>query len=163
VSVFGVATFVVTSPRFDAFFDSVSTMTDYSRHRARTWVVVGFLLTAVGSMWIFIREVTSDHLYSESGFWNGLETTLVPVMALVALYAWWWLTKLAVEGTTQVTVVRKAFKSFACYYAISSTVLFINLFQFRAFGTFSGLAPLWVQAVGAFVTFLGFIFLSREF
>jgi len=138
-------------------------MTDYSRHRAQTWVVVGFLLTAVGSIWTFIRVVITDHLYSEAGFWTGLETTLVPVMTLIALYAWWWLTKLAVEGATQATVVRKAFKGFACYYAISSTVLFINLFQFHPFQAFSDLAPLWFQAVGAFITFFGFIFLSREF
>lgn len=138
-------------------------MTAYSRHRAKTWVVAGFLLTAIGAIWIFIREVTTGHLYSESGFWNGLETTLAPVMALVALYAWLWLTKLAVEDSTQVAIVRRAFKSFGCYYALSSTVIFINLFQSRAFATFSGLAPLWIEAVGAFITFLGFILLSREF
>jgi hypothetical protein len=163
MAVFEDASVLVAWPRIDALSDSVPFMTEYSTHSARTWVVIGFLLTAVGSIWTFVRVVTDDHLYTQAGFWIGFETTLVPVGALVALYAWWWLTKVAAEGATQLTVVRKAFKGFACYYAISSTVLFINLFQFHAFQAFASLAPLWVQAVGAFITFLGFIFLSREF
>lgn len=71
--------------------------------------------------------------------------------------------EVSVEGTTQLTVMRRAFKGFSWYYAISSTVLFINLFQLRLFQAFAGLAPLWVRVVGASITFLGLIFLSREF
>lgn len=134
-------------------------VTDKKRY-ARVWIVVGFALTAVGSILNMINLLSHNYL-GEGNFRADLQLVALPLGSLVALWAWWLLSKIATLETNHAPLFRKAFLGLTIQ-SLCVGVEYMNLLWFGN-GLNQYTWSFWLQGIGSVVTALGFLLMSRAF
>jgi hypothetical protein len=139
-------------------------MESVARKRARTFVVVGFALIAVGSIINVIRIVTSADYFSLANGLTLFQLALSPFVGLVSAWSWWWLSKIRVDSGGQTSFVRRGFYGLAVQNVLSTAMVLALLFQLPAFNRDSwNVTPFWAQFWGSLAVSIGFVLLAREF
>ncbi len=138
-------------------------MDNYRRRRARLVLVTGFLLSAVGAVVRFVRQASSGGL-GHSPFSFTLISLIDPLMTVVAVWIWWWLSSISPTNEAQRLAFIKAWYGLAISYFLSVTSWSLIVFPGWT-ETFRGTvaAFFWLQAVGITISFVGFVLLAREF
>src|SRR5664280_290151 len=104
-------------------------MESAARKKARTFVVVGFALIAVGSIINVIRGVTSVGYFSLASSLTLFQLVLSPLVGLAAVWSWWWLSRIRVDTSEQASFVRRGFYGLALQNTISTAMVLALLFQ----------------------------------
>lgn len=139
-------------------------MESMERKRARAFVVVGFVLIAVGSVINVFRLVTWVDYFSIASSRAQFELFLSPLVGVVTVWSWWWLSKIRVANGEQTSFVRKGFYGLALQNALSTALVLAGLFDLPAFDRVSwNVAPIWAEFLGSLVLSIGFILLGQEF
>ena len=139
-------------------------MESVARKKARTFVVVGFALIAVGSIINVIRIVTSADYFSLANGLTLLQLVLSPFVGLVSAWSWWWLSKIRVDTGEQTSFVRRGFYGLAVQNVLSTAMVLALLFQLPAFNRDSwNVTPFWAQFWGSLAVSIGFVLLGKEF
>src|ERR1035437_7136484 len=94
-------------------------MESVARKRGRTFVVVGFALIAVGSIFNVIRVVTSVGYFSLASGLTLFQLVLSPLVGLVSAWSWWWLSRIRVDTGEQASFVRRGFYGLALQNVLS--------------------------------------------
>jgi protein-S-isoprenylcysteine O-methyltransferase Ste14 len=138
-------------------------MESVARKRARTFVVVGFALIAVGSIINVIRVMTSADYFSLANGLTLFQLVLSPFVGLVSAWSWWWLSKIRVDTGEQTSFVRRGFYGLALQNVLSTAMVLALLFQLPAFNRDSwNVAPFWAQFWGLLAVSIGFVLLARQ-
>ena len=139
-------------------------MESAARKKARTFVVVGFALIAVGSIINVIRGVTSVGYFSLMSSLTLFQLVLSPLVGLAAVWSWWWLSRIRVDTSEQASFVRRGFYGLAVQNTLSTAMVLALLFQLPTFNRDSwNVAPFWAQFWGTLAVSIGFVLLGREF
>ena len=138
-------------------------MESAARKKARTFVVVGFALIAVGSIINVIRGVTSVGYFSLASSLTLFQLVLSPFVGLAAVWSWWWLSRIRVDTSEQASFVRRGFYGLALQNTISTAMVLALLFQVPTFNRDSwNVAPFWAQFWGLLAVSIGFVLLARQ-
>jgi len=81
-------------------------------------------------------------------------------MTIVALCAWWWLTRIEAGDERQRWNLRRAYLAFAAQYLLTATLFLLVIDPFHVLGSFWMTTTLWSDLVGAIVSALGLVVLS---
>jgi hypothetical protein len=138
-------------------------MESYERRRARWFVASGFALFAAGSLFMLVRLARSGY-FNPLATWSSLELVISNLATLVAIWAWWWLTKVDAARDDQRSFLRRAFYALAMQYLLFSVIDIGQLAQVPGVtrGTWN-VAPLWIEGIGTIATTVGFVMMAREF
>jgi hypothetical protein len=139
-------------------------MESAARNKARTFVVVGFALIAVGSIINVIRDVATTGYISSARGLTLFQLALFPLVGLVAAWSWWWLSRIRVDTSEQASFIRRGFYGLALQNVLSTAIVLATLFQMPAFVRDSwNVAPFWAQFWGSLAVSIGFVLLGKEF
>ena len=139
-------------------------MESVARRKARAFVVAGFALVAAGSIITFLRITTSGSYFSNASALSDFEWVLSPLIGLVAVWSWWWLSRIQVADREQSSFVRRGFFGLALQNALYTALTLAVLLDIRVFNRdWWNVAPLWAQFGGSLAMSIGFILLGREF
>ena len=137
-------------------------MESLTRKRARAFVVTGFAMFALGLLVTFFRVITSAHYFSNASASAVVETVLSPVMGIVAVWSWWWLSQIRVASGHQSSLVRKGFYGLALQNVLYGVLILAVLMDGPVFNrNLWNVAPLWAQCWGSLAIAIGFVFLAR--
>src|ERR1019366_4176249 len=138
-------------------------MESAARKKARTFVVVGFALIAVGSIINVIRGVTSVGYFSLMSSLTLFQLVLSPLVGVAAVWSWWWLSMIRVDTSEQASLVRRGFYGLALRNTLSTAMVLALLFQLPTFNRDSwNVAPFWAQFWGSLAVSIGFVMLGRS-
>lgn len=130
---------------------------------SRRLIVVGFALMAVGLSITLVRQADQGLFGVTNSLSWDLETVLSPLMAMVAVWAWWWMTKIRVTGAEQTTILRRALYGFSVQYLIYAIVIVVMVTSVHSFlADWWNLDQLWIAGLGATCTSLGFFVAARS-
>lgn len=126
---------------------------------ARAWVVTGFALTALGAIVNLVQLVSRDYL-SES-FRNDVELIALTLGSLAALWAWWFLSMIAISVSEHDSLFRSAFIGLMVE-SLCLCAEYLNVLgSTPVFSQFSW--QFWLEGLGSLVTAMGFFLMSRAF
>jgi hypothetical protein len=129
--------------------------------RAQVLVVLGFAMAAVASVTMYIVDVTSVGFQFDS-FRSIIDPLLYPLLTIVAVFAWFWLTLLRPHDEQQCRILRGAYFAFAVQYLLSAAAFAFVVLPFRSFGGFWITTTLWLELFGAAVTAVGFYLFAQN-
>ena len=135
-------------------------MNTKARRAAQLLVVLGFAIAAASEVISYFNNVTRRG-YHFSGFRVIVIPMLNPSITIAALCAWWWLTHLEANDEVQRTNLRRAYFAFAAQYLLTAFLFLFIITPFRTFGGFWTWSVLWFDLVGALVSAIGLLLLSR--
>jgi hypothetical protein len=87
---------------------------------------------------------------------------LLPLQLIAAVFAWWWLSNVIAADEGQLILLKKGFYALAIQYLLYCALVLILLLPIGRLGEFWITVDLWLQAIGAIVTSMGFVLLSRS-
>jgi hypothetical protein len=125
--------------------------------------VVGFTLMAVGSIITFVRQADQGYFGVTNSLRWDLEAVFSPLMTMVALWAWWWMSKIRVSGAEQTTNLRRALYGFSVQFLIYAVAMVTEVTSVHSFlADWWNLDQLWIAGLGATCTSLGFFVAARS-
>jgi hypothetical protein len=127
---------------------------------ASTWIVLGFALSAVGAIFSMIVFIVHGYL-AQGQFRADLQLFAIPLGSLGALWAWWFLSKVAILVSDHDQLFRLAFIGLAIQ-SVCSFVAYANVL-WTSPGLSQYSAALWLQASGLLIAAIGFFLMSRLF
>jgi len=134
-------------------------VTDIKKY-ARVWVVLGFALTALGSVVNMVQLVNHGYL-SQGSFRADIQLIALPLASLAALWAWWMLSKVATLVSDHDVLFRGAFIGLMVE-SLCICAEYVNLlWSTPNFNQFN--IPIWIQGLGSLVTAVGFSLMSLAF
>ena len=134
-----------------------------TRRRARAFVVTGFAMVALGSVITFIRTLTTAGYFAHAGALSDFESVVSPLIGLVAVWSWWWLSKIRVADPHQMSFVRKGLYGLATQNLLICALALATLFDLPVFNRNSwDVAPLWAHFWGTLAISIGFTLLARQ-
>jgi len=131
-----------------------------SKQVARTWILAGFVLVAVGAT-VDLLVLTSNGYFDSSNFRANLQVFSLPLASLAACWAWWFLSKIAAEKSDQRPLFQRAFLGLMLQ-SLCLCITYVNLLWTDPnFDRFT--SSLWIQVAGLGATAIGFFLMAREF
>ena len=135
-------------------------MNEKSKQVARTWIIAGFVLIAVGAL-VDLLVLTSNGYIDSSNFRADLQVFSLPLASLAACWAWWFLSKIAAEKSDQRPLFQRAFLGLMLQ-SLCICITYVNLLWTDPnFDRFT--SSLWIQVAGLGATAIGFFLMAREF
>ena len=135
-------------------------MNEKSKQVARTWILAGFVLVAVGAT-VDLLVLTSNGYFDSSNFRANLQVFSLPLASLAACWAWWLLSKIAAEKSDQRPLFQRAFLGLMLQ-SLCLCITYVNLLWTDPnFDRFT--SSLWIQVAGLGATAIGFFLMAREF
>jgi hypothetical protein len=131
-----------------------------ARVPAQAIVILGFVVSALASVISYVQSFTGQGYYFHS-FRQIVLPMLNPLIMIVAVFAWWWLTTVEANDEHQRTNLQRAYVAFAIQYGLTTALILFLITPFRSLGGFWLTSVFWVELVGAFITALGLFLLSR--
>ena len=137
-------------------------MDNYRQRRARLWIVAGFLLAAIGAIINFVQAVSSG-VFEPSLYSSAALAVINPLMLIVAVWVWWWLTSFRPADEVQRRALLRAVYGLAAMYFLGTLlwyfIIFPNGMSPRGFMT----TTLGLQGASFPVSFVGFLLLARHY
>jgi hypothetical protein len=127
---------------------------------AQLWIVVGFALVALGGI-VSFAVLVSNNYFGQGDFRAVLQLFVVPLSSIAALWAWWFLSKIATVESAHAQLFKKAFLGLSlqniCLGLVYIDVLSVSprIDQFTS--------SQWLEALGMASSAVGFFLMSREF
>ena len=135
-------------------------MESATRKRARAFVVAGFVMAAAGSVITLLRSVT---YFANASALSVFESVVSPLIGVVAVWSWWWLSKIRVADRHQSSFVRMGLYGLALQNILIGALGLATLFDLPGFDRNSwNVAPLWSRFWGNLAISIGFVLLARE-
>jgi hypothetical protein len=135
-------------------------MSDRYQARARAFVITGLAVNVLAAL-VDLVNVYGDGTYQMLRFSGMLEMYLGPLTALSATGAWWFLTKMTAESSTQRSLLEKAMYWFALE-VLLGVVASLNVGWHTPITTWSG-SVIWIMAFGGVIEVIGLVLLARIF
>jgi hypothetical protein len=126
------------------------------RQISQVIVILGFSMTALSAVIEYVVSVTSLG-YRFSSFREIIDPMLYPLITLVAIVAWLWLTRIDPRDDAQRRILNKAFFAFAVQYLLYTGAYAFIIIPLRSFGGFWSTSSVWLSFTGAGVTALGLV------
>lgn len=123
-------------------------------------MILGLTVSALAGVISYIETVTTRGYYFSS-FHQVVIPMLNPLIAIAALFAWWWLTRVEAHDESQRKTLQRAYVAFALQYAFTMTLYLLLITPFRNLGSFWLTSVFWFELVGAFISAVGLLLLSR--
>jgi hypothetical protein len=127
---------------------------------AQAWIVTGFALVALGAIVNFAVLVSSNY-FGEANGRADLQLFAVPLSSLAALWAWWFLSKIATVESAHAPLFKRAFLGLSLQ-NICLCLVFVDVLSVSA-GLDKYTASLWLQVLGQASSAVGFFLMSQEF
>jgi len=134
-------------------------MKQTARVPAQAVVILGFALSATGSIVSYVNTITTRG-YQFATLREIVIPMLNPLMMIAAVCAWWWLTRIGTDDEGQRTILQRAYIAFAVQYLFLTALFLFLITPFRSFGGFWMTSILWFQLVGGLVSSVGLFLLS---
>jgi hypothetical protein len=135
-------------------------MAPNARNTARTIVILGFTVAALSGVIGYWQNVSSAP-YQFGSFREILIPLLNPLITIVAVAAWWWLSRLEARDDEQLRYLRIAYIAFGVQYFLYAAlyVLIVTPLDSQA-GSWTT-TVLWLDCVGAVVASFGLFLMAR--
>lgn len=117
-------------------------------------------MSALATIIDYVQTVTVRGYYFDS-FRQIVIPMLNPLSTIAAVFAWWWLTKVEATDEHQRTNLRRAYVAFAIQYIFTTILIVFLITPFRTLGSFWLTNVFWLELVGACISALGLLLLSR--
>jgi hypothetical protein len=130
----------------------VGQMNESVRSRARSFIIVGYLVVAVGTLASFCWQASTGYLRLSSEADVNLFAQLFASFAFVG--AWWFLTQLDLDTSRQLPLIRKAFFGFGLATLLTSTIYLVLLFAYVEISWPYSL--IWATGFGNLIASMGF-------
>jgi hypothetical protein len=124
-------------------------------------IVVGFALSALGSIVSYLNDITSIG----GGFGSGrlvLDELLAILAPIAAAVAWWILSQLEARDSVGLKLLRRAYSFFAVQYLLIAAGYNFVFTPIRYFGGVWITTALWLEFFGPLVAALGLFLMSRS-
>ena len=133
-----------------------------ARNTARTIVILGFTVVALSGVISYWQNVSSVS-YQFGSFREILIPLLNPLITIVAVAAWWWLSRLEARDDEQLRYLRIAYIAFGVQYFLYAAlyVLIVTPLDSQA-GSWTT-TVLWLDFVGAVVASFGLFLMAKTF
>ncbi len=135
-------------------------MSDRCQKRARALVIAGLAVNVFAAL-VDLINVYGDGTYKYLRFSGMFEIFLGPLAALSAAGAWWFLTKLMAESSTQRLLLERAMYWFAVE-VLLGVVASVNVGWHTSITTWSG-SVIWLMGMGGTIEAIGIVSLARVF
>jgi hypothetical protein len=150
--------------RYEALTD------DGLRQRARGLIVSGFVVSAIGFSIDAVESIMNSHEYSWPYNLQNVISLLYPLSWFASAWAFWWLSKVTIVGSFQISMMRKALIGLAVQtsllaagFVLSELLRIIGVGVFSLGGPWWIVTSQWMTGLGGLVTAMGFIVLVRVF
>ena len=137
-------------------------MDSYRQCQARYWIVAGFVLAAIGAIINFVRVVSAG-VFEPSLVTSGALTVINPLMLIIAVWVWWWLTSLQPADEVQRNALLKAFYGLAAMYFLGTLLWYFIIFPNGTTPLDFMTTALFLQGASFPVSFVGFLLLARHY
>ena len=127
---------------------------------AQTWIVVGFALVALGGI-VNFAVLVSNNYFGEVNGRTDLQLFVVPISSIAALWAWWFLSKIATAESAHAPLFKKAFLGLTLQ-NICLCLVYVDVLSVSP-GLNKFTSSLWLQALGEASSAIGFLLMSRKF
>lgn len=140
------------------------------RHRARVLIVGGFVVSALGFSIDAIESIVNSHAYSWPYNVQNVISLMYPLSWFASAWAFWWLSKVTIVGSFQISLMRKALIGLAVQTSLLAGAFVLNevlkivwhdIFSFG--GPWWIVTSQWMTGLGGVVTAIGFFVLVRVF
>jgi hypothetical protein len=132
-----------------------------SHSQIRVVIIVGFALSALGSIFTYLNDITSIG----GGFGSGrlvLDELLAILSPIAAAVAWWFLSQLEARDSNGLKLLRRAYLFFAVQYLLIAAGYNFVFTPIRYFGGVWITTALWLEFFGPLVAALGLFLMSRS-
>jgi hypothetical protein len=127
---------------------------------AQAWIVVGFVLLALGGI-VNFAVLVSNNYFGGGNMRADLQLFAIPISSIAALWAWWFLCKIATTESAHAPLFKKAFLGLALQ-SLCLGLVFVN-FLWMSPGLDKYTTSAWLEAIGQASVAIGFFLMSREF
>jgi hypothetical protein len=131
-----------------------------ARIPVQTAVILGFVISALASVISYVDTVT-QRAYHFTGFKVIVLPLLNPLLMISVLIAWWWLTRVEAHDEGGAVILRRTFLAFAAQYFFTTILFLLIITPINAGDGFWLTTVTWFELIGAFVSTIGLILLSR--
>jgi hypothetical protein len=135
-------------------------MSDHYQARARALVVTGLAINVVATL-ADLANVYGSGMHKYLRFSGMFGIYLSPLGALSAAGAWWFLTKMSAESTTQRSLLERAMYWFALE-VLLGVVASVNVGWHQSITTWTG-SIIWFMGIGGAIEAVGLVALARVF
>jgi hypothetical protein len=122
------------------------------RARARSIIIAGYVVVAVGTLALFCWQASTGYLRLSSEADVNLFAQLFASFAFVG--AWWFLTQLHLDSSGQLLLIRKAFFGFGLATLLTSVIYLVLLFAYVEISWPYSL--IWATGFGNLIASIGF-------
>ncbi len=123
-------------------------------------VILGFVISALAGVISYFNTV-SQRGYQFSGFKVIVIPLLNPLLMISVLIAWWWLTRVEASDESGAVILRRTLLAFAAQYFFTTVLLLMIITPFNSGDGFWLTTVTWFQLIGAAVSTIGLLLLSR--
>jgi hypothetical protein len=123
-------------------------------------VILGFVISALAAVISYFNTVTQQG-YRLNGFKVTVIPLLNPLVMISVVIAWFWLTRVEPSDESGAAILRRSFLAFAAQYFFTTVLLLMIITPFNTADGFWLTTVLWFELIGATISTIGLILLSR--
>jgi hypothetical protein len=135
-------------------------MIDRYQHRARALIITGLAVNVIAAL-VDLVNIFGDGVYKFLNFSGIFGIFLSPLVALSTTAAWWFLTKMTAENSTQQSLLEKTMYWFAVQ-VLLGVVVTVNIGLHQSITTWTG-SIIWIMSFGGAIEATGLVALARTF